>query len=64
MFITKNYLKHGLFRICILFDENTTGPLRGSFVQNAFQNLAKSEQIAEHESTKYHQRVCEKAESF
>ena len=57
-------LQGGLCRVCILFDENKTGTLRGNFVKNAFQNLAKSEKIAEHEGTKYHQRSYEKAESF
>ena len=57
-------LQGGLCRVCIIFDENKTGALRGNFVKNAFQNLAKSEKIAEHEGTEYHQRSCEKAESF
>ena len=58
MFIAKNY------KVCVLFDESKTGTLRGIFVKNAFQNVAKSKKTAEHESTEYHQRACEKAESF
>ena len=51
MFIAKNY-------------KVDSGALRGNSVKNAFQNLAKSEKIAEHEGTEYHQRSWEKAESF
>ena len=53
-----------LFGVCILFDENKTDTLRGDFVKNSFQNLAKSEKIAKHKDTEYHQRACKKVESF
>ena len=48
----------------MLFDKNKTGTLRGNFLKNAFQSLTKSEKIAEHEGTEYHQRAWKKVESF
>ena len=55
-------LEGGSCKVCVLFDDCMG--VRGNFMKNAFQNISKSEKIALHEQTEYHQKAMERATLF
>ena len=53
-----------LWKVCVLFDQNSGSKPRGKFVKTVFQDVGKSEKITKHEFKEYHKDALEKAKDF